>query len=90
MSLLERAIVDAHDYYGVYDAMRAQGKSLGRITPIPVALHYNETPDQFEAEFRCRIHLYNDLIIQRSQQINFVRQRVKKVTGGNVPPLTPY
>ena len=50
-SLLERAIVDAHDYYGVYEACKAQGKFLGRKSPIPVVLRSNEMPDQYEADF---------------------------------------
>ena len=44
-SLLECAIVDAHNYYGVYKMWKAQGKSLGRKSPIPVVLRSNETPD---------------------------------------------
>ena len=64
-SLLERAIVDAHNYYGVFQSWRAQGKSLGRIFPIPVVLRSNETPDRYEAEFLRRIQPHSDAIKQR-------------------------
>ena len=70
--------------------MTAHGKSLGRITPNPVVLRSSETPDQYEAEFRRRIHPHIDAMKQRSQQINFARQRVKEITGGSVPSITCY
>ena len=89
-SLLERAIVDAHNYYGTYKTMIGQGKSLGRITPIPVVLRPNETPDQYEAEFRRRIHPHNDVMKQRSQRINFARQRVRDLMGGALPPVSSH
>lgn len=89
-SLLERAIVDAHDYHDAYHAMRAKGKSLGRMTPIPVVLRSNETPDQYEAEFARRIHPHSDVMKQRSQRINFARQRVREIMGGTVPPVSSH
>ena len=46
-SLLERALGDAHNYYGVFQSWRAQGKSLGRIFPTPVVLRSNELPNQY-------------------------------------------
>ena len=89
-SLLERAIVDAHSYYGAYEAIRAQEKSLGRVTPVPVVLRSIETPDQYETDFRRRIHPHTDVMKQLSQQINFAPQRVWEKTGGSVPPVTPH
>ena len=89
-SLLERAIVDAHNYYGVYKLWKAQGKSLGRKSPIPVVLRANETPDQYEADLICRMHPHSDVMKQRSQRINFAEKRVKEILGGYVPPVTPH
>ena len=89
-SLLKRALVDAHNYYGVSQSWRAQGKSLGRIFPIPVVLHSNETPDQYEAEFMRRIQPHSDVMKQRSQRINFARLRVKEIMGGTVPPVSSH
>ena len=70
--------------------MRAQGKSLGRVTPVPVVVRSIETPDQYETDFRRRIHPHTDVMKQRSQQINFALQRVWEITGGSVPPVTPH
>ena len=84
--LLERAIVDAHDYYGIYDAMKAQGKSLGRITPIPVVLLSNEMPDQYEAEMRRRIHPHNDMM--NSVAANLFRPPACQKNHGG--PVTLY
>ena len=86
-SLLERAIVEAHNYYGVYEIWKAQGNTLGRKSPIPVVKRFNETPDQFEADFKRHIHPHRDVMKQRSQQINFAQHRVKEIIGGSVPRL---
>ena len=59
--------------------MRAQGISLGRVTPAPVVLRSNETPDQYEADFTHRIHPHSDVMQQRPQRLYFARLRV----GGN-------
>ena len=70
--------------------MEGSGKSLGRIFPIPVVLHSDETPDQYEAEFLRRIHPQSDAMKQRSQQINFVRLRVKEIMSGTVPLVSSH
>ena len=72
-SLLERAIIDAHNYYGIYNMRKAQGKSLGRKSPIPVVLRANETPDQYEADLIRRMHPHTDVMKQRSQRINSLK-----------------
>ena len=60
-SLHERAFVDAHNYFGAYEAMRAQGEITWACYPCPCRV---AIPDQYEADFRRRIHPHNDVMKQ--------------------------
>ena len=58
--------------------------------PIPVVLRFNETPDQYEADYTRHIHPHRDVMKQRSQRINFAIKRAKEIMGGSVPPVMPH
>lgn len=86
--LLARATLDAHNYYGVFRQWKSQGKTLGRISPIPVVLFPNETTDEYETAFLRRIAPHPEAAKQRSQRISFALERAQKIAGKAITPIS--